>query len=144
MGRAYRILLIEGHLPDAVLIERALAPAADVQLRVAYGGDAARQVLQRHPPFEGCRMPDLILLDADLPDGESDDLLAELACTPSLQRVPVLLLRSADAAWVAQPVAYSLYTAGMLTRPSGLNAAQRFVSALRQHWCPPSRAAAEL
>jgi DNA-binding response OmpR family regulator len=135
LRRTYRILLIEGHLPDAVLIERALA-AEDVQLRVVYGESQARQQLLREPPFEGLRTPDLILLDAELPSGESSSLLSFLRSDAALRRIPVLLLRSNDRSWSSLPMTYAMYTSGQISQPIGFAAVQELVRDIRRHRAP--------
>lgn len=134
MPRTYRILLIEGHLPDAVLVERTLAND-DVRLRVVYDIDEAQQMLRRQPPYEGMLLPDLILIDAELPGGISP-MLVFLRQDRALQRLPVLLLRTPAQGISTGPLTYTLYTTGSLQRPSAVIAAEALLDALRQPWGP--------
>jgi CheY-like chemotaxis protein len=131
LGRAFRILLIEGHLPDAALVERALAPDDELDLQVVFGADDARKMLLRHPPFERAHKPDLILLDTDLPDDMSQSLLVFIRSLPQFRYVPVLLLSSTAPLLEAHPMVYTLFTRGDLPYLDGIASAQDFVSALR-------------
>lgn len=131
MGRAFRILLIEGHLPDAVLVEQALSPDHELNLQVVYGADSARKLLMRHPPFERAHKPNLILLDTDLPEDRSQSLLVFIRSLPEFRYVPVLLLSSAAPLLETHPMVYTLFRRGDLPQMDGIASAQDFVSALR-------------
>jgi chemotaxis family two-component system response regulator Rcp1 len=92
--RTVRILLVEDNDGDALLLEKALR-ARDlpyVLLRYEDGEQAIRAI-----SGDGALVPDLILLDLNLPRREGFDVLRMVRMTPRLVGVPVGVLTSSNA-----------------------------------------------
>ena len=90
----HRILLIEDNPGDVRLIKEALrVHAVDFQLtQIEKADDAIRTVngYQANDPA----LPDLILLDYNLPRGDAADVLTAVAKNPALQRIPKAVVTS--------------------------------------------------
>lgn len=85
-----RLLYVEDDRLNALLFEAALRHRPQWQLRIAEDGAEA---------LEACRgewRPDVLVLDAHLPDTTGIELLAKLRALPGLARVPAFMC-SADA-----------------------------------------------
>src|SRR3954467_9875348 len=71
------ILLVEDSATDAELTRQVLLEAqVRSNLRIIRDGDSAMAFLKRRPPYEGNRLPDLILLDLNLPGMDGRTVLA--------------------------------------------------------------------
>jgi CheY-like chemotaxis protein len=87
------ILLIEDDPGDVLLTREALAEhKVRNELVVFADGREALRYLRRVGPYAGARLPDLILLDLNLPGLDGRDLLDELATDPEFAEVAVVVL----------------------------------------------------
>jgi CheY-like chemotaxis protein len=101
---AMEILLIEDNPGDVRLLEEAFRElGADVRLQIAKDGaeginlidDAHGQQTSQGP--KATKMPDLILLDLNLPKVNGHDVLAHIKSNPDTRRIPVIVLTSSRA-----------------------------------------------
>jgi chemotaxis family two-component system response regulator Rcp1 len=92
------ILLIEDNPGDVELIREALQFGKVMnRISVATDGEAAMDFLNRGNGFENAPIPDLILLDLNLPKKNGFEVLKEVKDNPVLSRVPVVILTSSQA-----------------------------------------------
>jgi CheY-like chemotaxis protein len=88
------VLLVEDDPGDVMLVREALADDDRVnEIRVA--GDGVQALEQLHDPEFS--LPDLILLDLNLPRMDGRELLARLKADPRLGRIPVVVLTTSQA-----------------------------------------------
>ena len=133
MSRPYRILLVEDHLPDILLVRRVLKPSGDIRLVVVRDGVTAMEYLYNHPPYESATRPDLILLDLNLPRKDGREVLVEIKTDPILCRIPVLILTSStDRRDVDH--AYTNNANSYLHKPMGLEGLRMLVESIREFW----------
>lgn len=85
----YTVLSIEDNLSNLWLLEAILARRPDINLLAAMQGSMGLEMAQQH-------LPDLILLDLNLPDIYGADVLAELQKDERTANIPVIVI-SADA-----------------------------------------------
>jgi len=86
---ALRMLYVEDNRINAMLFEETVRMRGGVELQVAEDGAAALGLVQRW-------MPDLLVVDAHLPDMSGYELLERLRTLPALRDVPAFMC-SADA-----------------------------------------------
>lgn len=87
------IFLIEDNRGDIRLIQEALKNAgAACDIAVARDGVEAMAYLRREGDFQQVKMPDLILLDLNLPKKDGREVLAEIKADPKLKHIPVVVL----------------------------------------------------
>jgi len=92
------ILLIEDNAGDVRLTIEALREGrVRNRLTVARDGVEALQVMRREGPHANARLPDLILLDLNLPRKDGREVLAEIKSDPALRRIPVVVLTTSQA-----------------------------------------------
>jgi DNA-binding response OmpR family regulator len=88
-------MLVEDNPGDAELIVDFLE-----QCKVKNGvqwlqdGEAAMEFLHRHGEYADKPMPDLILLDLNLPKKDGREVLSEIKGDPKLKHIPVVILTS--------------------------------------------------
>ena len=92
------ILLVEDNPGDVELIRDALQFGRVInRISVATDGETAMTFLNRGRGFENAPLPDLILLDLNLPKKDGFEVLKEIKDHPVLSRVPVVILTSSKA-----------------------------------------------
>lgn len=93
LGRPVEILLVEDNPGDVGLMREAMKEGrVDNRLHVACDGEEAMRFLRRQDPFEQAVVPDLILLDLNLPRKDGREVLAEIKGDPALRAIPVVVL----------------------------------------------------
>jgi CheY-like chemotaxis protein len=92
-----RILLVEDSLEDIAILRRALRQSAmQHELFIARDGYEALEFLFRKGQYEGARhqLPDLILLDLNLPRVSGFDVLKMVRRSEDTATIPVIILSS--------------------------------------------------
>ena len=93
--KAARIVLIEDNPGDVYLLEKALNHRQITYQLIRFeDGEKAMQGLSK----DGTIVPDLVLLDLNLPGPEGFEVLRSIRSRPSLVGVPVGIFTSSDAA----------------------------------------------
>lgn len=134
MTRPFRALLVEDNPGDVDLTRETLeASKLKIDIAVAIDGVQALAMLHRQGEFEGCELPDLILLDLNLPKLGGREVLAAIKQDPELHTIPVVILTSSDA---EQDIlkSYELGANCYVTKPVGLQAFQSIVRSVENFW----------
>lgn len=129
-----RVLLVDDNPGDADLTKETLeASKLHLHIAVVTDGIEALAYLRRQAPFEDARLPDLILLDLNLPRLGGREVLAEIKGDQVLRGIPVVVLSSSDA---EQDVlkSYQLGASCYVTKPVGLEAFQSIVRSIESFW----------
>jgi two-component system, chemotaxis family, response regulator Rcp1 len=132
MVRVVKILLVEDSPSDAELAREALLQAKLTnELTIVEDGDAAIEYLKN---VAGKRenVPDLILLDLNLPKRDGKQVLADIKSNPLLRHIPVVILTTSKAE-IDVIKAYQLQASSYITKPVDFD---KFVSIVRdiQHF----------
>lgn len=91
-----QILLVEDSEADVLLIQRALSDEGlPHRLSVIRDGSRALVYLEGLPTAEQ-EMPDLVLLDLDLPGMDGAELLRQVKADPRLKALPVVVLSTSS------------------------------------------------
>ena len=101
-GRPAEIMLVEDNRGDALLAARAFRQAEiENNLTVAETGEKALAMLKGALGGEGeyasMRLPDIILLDLNLPMMSGKDVLTAIKSDDALRHIPVIILSSSSA-----------------------------------------------
>jgi two-component system response regulator len=95
---AAKILLVEDNAGDALLTREALRDAKMANtLEWVQDGVEAMAFLRREGRYADAPMPDLILLDLNMPRMDGREVLAELKNDPALKHIPVVVLTTSRA-----------------------------------------------
>lgn len=129
-GRTLELLLVEDEPADASLLRAALRDAGSaVQMHHAVDAEHALQRLQR----PGAALPDVLLLDINLPRVNGRELLARLKADPQLAPLPVVVVSTSDAETDVQ-AAYALGAAGYLVKPVDMDVLIKAMACLCHYW----------
>lgn len=124
------LLLVEDDPADASLVKAAFSEAgvAAVVHHVVDSVDALARL--RRP---GARLPQLVLLDINLPRMTGRELLAALKADALLRGVPVVVLSTSDAESDVR-AAYALGAAGYIVKPVDMGVLIEAMRCLHRYW----------
>jgi two-component system, chemotaxis family, response regulator Rcp1 len=92
------ILLVEDNPGDVRLIKEALGESAhSARMEVARDGEEALEFLRGCETSRAGRLPDLTILDLNLPRKDGREVLAEMRADPRMRTVPVVVLSTSQA-----------------------------------------------
>ena len=92
-NQSVEILLVEDNEDDAVIIQEVFEDMRLATLiNVVRDGEEAVAYLQRQGPYKVVCMPDLVLLDINMPRMNGFEVLEAIKKDPRLQSLPVVML----------------------------------------------------
>ena len=127
-NRPAEILLVEDNRGDVLLTRKALQSAQiENRLSVAESGEAALERLRD----DAQALPDLILLDLNLPRMSGRDVLGQVKADARLRHIPVIILSSSAA---EQDIArsYALHANAYVVKPVDLDSFRAAISTIEQ------------
>jgi len=111
------VLLVEDNPADAKLAIKAFAKSAgDVHVSVVEDGEQALTLLRRGALLADESLPDLILLDLNLPRLDGREVLAAIKRNPRLKQIPVIVLTGSNASMDVL-TSYRLHANGYVRKP---------------------------
>ena len=132
--RPINVLLIEDNPGDVDLAKAALRKCEVAnQVTVAGDGEEAMLLLRRSADSPHTPLPDLVLLDLNMPRKSGIEVLAEIKEDPLLRRIPVLIVTSSIA---EQDIlrSYELHANCYIHKPIGLEEFRKVVKAIDDFW----------
>jgi CheY-like chemotaxis protein len=96
-GRIVRILVIEDNMADVNLLRMALESAqVDYELQVLEDGGEGLAFIGQQGNYAGLPIPDLVVLDVNLPKKDGLEVLEAMRSSPLLAGVMVVVLSSSS------------------------------------------------
>ena len=132
--RCMNLLLVEDDDDHAALIRRGLRNS-DLSLNITHvvdGVDAVDYLNGRDAYTEGA-LPDLILLDLNLPRMNGHEVLTYIKSDPALRAIPVIVLTTSDAP-VDRQRAYAQFVNSYLVKPMDPTDFQALIHHLGEYW----------
>lgn len=128
------ILLVEDSPGDVRLTQEALKSAKILNnLSVAQDGAEAMQFLKREEKFKEAPVPQLILLDLNLPKKSGIEVLKELKQDPQLKHIPVVVLTTTkDELEILK--AYQLHANCFISKPVDFTQFVSVINAIEGFW----------
>ena len=129
-----QILLVEDSLPDIELTLEALADAKFAnKVNVVRDGQEALDYLHAQGEFADRLLPDLVILDLNLPKRSGQEVLADIKGTEELRRIPVAILTT-SAAEADVVRSYDLGANCYLTKPVDVEQFMNVVQSIEEFW----------
>ncbi len=134
MTTPIRVLLVEDNPGDAELTRDTLeAGKLVLDIHVVVDGAEAIDFLLQRGAHVGAPIPDLVVLDLNLPKRDGREVLQEIRRHAALRTTPVVILTSSDAEKdIAQ--GYLLGANCYITKPVDLAAFQQIVRSIETFW----------
>lgn len=115
--KAIQILLIDDNDGDVLLIKEAFEDAKIKNLiSTVNNGEKAIHYLEKNGDYKNVTLPDLILLDVNLPRIDGHEVLAYVKNNPDLQHIPVIMLTTSSAE-IEIIESYQNHANGYITKP---------------------------
>ena len=129
-----QVLLVEDSPGDVRLTQEAFRDANEsVRLHVASDGVEAMAFLRREAGHHDAPLPDLVLLDLNLPRMDGREVLAQIKGDPVLRVIPTVILTTSDsAADIAK--SYELRANCYLSKPVHFEAFASLVGSINDFW----------
>ncbi len=133
-AKPIEILLIEDNPGDVRLTKEALSGAKLLTtLNAVVDGEEALKYLYRQGDYANASIPDLIVLDLNLPKVSGHDVLAKIKEDVELRRIPVVVLTSSEA---EEDIlrSYDLHANCYVRKPVGMSSFIDVVSGIENFW----------
>jgi chemotaxis family two-component system response regulator Rcp1 len=132
--KAFEILLVEDSPGDVRLTREALKDAkVYINLHVASDGIEAMAFLNREGEYAHAPRPDLILLDLNLPRKDGRQVLEEIKESPSLKRIPVVILTTSSSDEDVMR-SYQFHANCYISKPVDLDGFLKVVRSIDNFW----------
>ena len=134
MKKEVTILLVEDNEGDIVLTVEALKMANITnKVVVVRDGEEALRYLHREGPNAGIELPDLILLDINLPRIDGKEVLAKIKSDDNLKFIPVVILTTSESEKDVME-SYNNHANCYITKPVDFNKFMQVVHMIKDFW----------
>jgi two-component system, chemotaxis family, response regulator Rcp1 len=127
------ILVVEDNKADAWLVRDALREVPPHHVSIVEDGAQAMAFLRREEPYTSTVLPDLIVLDLNLPGKDGRAVLVECKADPALRHIPIIVLTSTQAQEEVNR-AYMLGAAAYCHKPNDLDEYLSLIQIIAEFW----------
>ncbi|PZD75404.1 Response regulator rcp1 [Acaryochloris thomasi RCC1774] len=128
------VLLVDDDLGDIELIEIALEETkVQLEMEVARNGVEAMSYLHEQLDKPEPNLPDLILLDLNMPQMDGREVLEKIRAHDGLRHLPVVILTTSEADEDVLK-SYRIGANAYVTKPIGLDGLTKIVQLLEEFW----------
>ena len=128
------ILLVEDNKGDIGLItEFFIDSKIRTNLHIAEDGEEAISFLCGKDQFLGYPLPDIIILDWNLPKKEGDEVLKEIKENNNLKNIPVIVLTTSSAE-KDMVRAYALHANAYIVKPLDFDEFMKVIGSIQDFW----------
>lgn len=132
------ILLVEDNEGDIFLMEDALEEAGlSRNFCAVRDGEEALDYLLQKGPYKNAIVPDLILLDLNLPKINGCELLTRIKTYSHLQGIPVVIL-STSSSLEDKKSSYKACADGFITKPVDADSFPSVIRQIKSYWASVS------
>lgn len=134
MNKPIHILLVEDNKGDVLLISEALEETRhNLAITVVPDGEQALKFLGAKGIYGNRNLPDLILLDINLPRVNGHEVLKYIKSTPGLIQIPVVMLTTSSSETDVMK-SYKNYANCYITKPTDVDSYINAVESIEHFW----------
>ena len=135
----FELLLVEDNAADILLLREAIGEIGmNIHLHVVQDGEEAMKYLHQHDPYPGSVLPDLILLDLNLPRKNGFGILADIKTDEDLKEIPVIVLSTSRAEEDVSR-SYRLHANCFISKPANLEEFMDVIRNIGTFWLDTAR-----
>lgn len=128
------ILLVEDNEGDIMLTIEAFKEAKiRNQIKVVRDGEEALDYLRKQGVYADASLPDIILLDINLPKVDGKEVLSTMKNDPALKSIPVIMLTTSSADSDVQE-SYANHANCYVIKPVDLNKFMDVIRSIEDYW----------
>lgn len=132
--RLVEILMGEDSPSDQMIAEEAIKSSKVLNhLHIVDNGEEVLSFLRREGPYADKPVPDLILLDLNMPRKSGLEVLAEIKESPAWRHIPVVILTSSEAERDVV-AAYGLHANCYIVKPVDFEQFVKVVRSIEEFW----------
>lgn len=132
--KSIHILLVEDNEGDIFLVTEALEEGKIVnKISVAKDGKEAIDFLDRKGKYQNAAMPDLILLDVNLPKKNGHEVLEYIKGQENLKQIPVIMLTTSSAEKDIL-LSYKNHANCFITKPVDVDSFLKVIYSIENFW----------
>lgn len=132
--KSIHILLVEDNEGDILLTTEALEEGKIInKVSVVKDGKQAIDFLNLKEPFQGATMPNLILLDINLPKKNGHEVLQYIKGSKTFRHIPIIMLTTSSSEKDIIE-AYNHYANCFITKPVEVNEFMKAVAKIESFW----------
>ncbi|MDO8605921.1 MAG: response regulator [Phaeospirillum sp.] len=137
---SFNVLLVEDDPGDAKLIKAAFAAGSfDCRLNHASDGiEAMKHLNAAADGLDGLLLPDLMLLDLNMPKMNGHEVLIVMKADTRLKEIPVVVLSTSEAERDIS-AAYNAGASGFVTKPMDVDTLFSSIRGIQDYWFGLSR-----
>jgi len=128
------ILLVEDSEGDIILITEALEECnVSNEINIVKNGWEAMQYLKKKGQYSNAKVPDLVLLDINMPKMNGHEVLSNMKTNEDLKHIPVIMLTTSSSEGDIYK-AYKNYANCYVTKPHEANKFSELVTTVENFW----------
>ncbi len=129
-----RILLVEDNKNDAFLVREALEEQDFLkELYHVVNGAEAIKFLQKEKPYDTVVMPDLILMDINMPVMDGHEALKKIKSIEKVKHIPILMLTTSSRKEDILK-AYNEQTSSYIVKPDDIFELEILAKSIKNYW----------
>ena len=137
--RPLEILLVDDNEDDITIFREALKNNPDIELvGTAQDGEEAMAFLRHETGYEKARVPDLVLLDINMPKMNGFEVLKEMKEQPRFKSLPVIIFTTSER---EEDIvrSYGDGACSFISKPVDFTDLEKLIDALKSYWTTVSR-----
>ncbi len=132
--KSIHILLVEDNEGDILLTQEAFEESKIINtMDVAKNGKEALSMLLQKDGYEYNKVPDLVLLDINLPIKSGHEVLQEIKADPTKKHIPIIMLTTSSSQSDID-LAYQHHANCYITKPVEINEFLEAILTIEQFW----------
>lgn len=129
-----QILLVEDNEGDIILTTEALeSMKIENEIQVVKTGKDAIDFMNHKGSYTDSKLPDLVLLDINLPIKNGFEVLAEIRANEETKRIPVIMLTTSSS-YTDKQASLNLKADMFVTKPIDMHKYEKVVEAIENFW----------
>ncbi len=130
-----KILIIEDNEVDISIMRNALeSNDREKEVVVLRNGEEAIKYLKQEDPYIDVSLPDIIILDLNIPMKSGVEILKEIKPLKDLKRIPVIILTASELDWDVMST-YDFHANCFIRKPSEADQLFKTIQSIENFWC---------